>query len=81
MITSSSNLDAATKRLNDTAKPAGVSAGEARGRKTKIYTAGKSDRALPAFAEPAAKQAGDERHEANCKEVHDCEVTRDQERD
>ena len=73
--------DMATKRLNDTAKPTGVSAGEARGRKTKIYTAGKSDRALPAFAEPAAKQAGDERHEANCKEVHDCEVARDQERD
>src|SRR5262245_15325655 len=56
-------------------------AGEARGRKTKIYTAGKSDRALPAFAEPAAKQAGDERHEANCKEVHDREGARDQERD
>src|SRR5262245_44859728 len=55
--------------------------GEAREEKNQIYTAGKSDRALPAFAEPAAKEAGDERHEANCKEVHDCEVARDQERD
>jgi hypothetical protein len=72
---------AAAKRSHGAPKPPGVSAGEARGRKTKIYTVGKSDRVLPAFAEPAAKQAGDERHEANCKEVHDCEVARDQERD
>jgi hypothetical protein len=73
--------DAATKRSHAAPKPTGVSAEEARGRKTKIYIVGKSDRALPAFAEPAAKQAGDERHEATCKEVHDCEVARDQERD
>ena len=49
--------------------------------KPKFTPPRKSDRALPAFAKPAAKQAGDERHEANCKEVHDCEVARDQERD
>src|SRR5262245_55079576 len=59
-------------------EPSGRSAGK---KNQNFYTAGKSDRALPAFAEPAAKQAGDERHEASCKEVHDCEAARDQERD
>jgi len=74
VITFSSNLSCLRNEATTFRKPPRVSAGEAWGRKSKIYAAGKSDRALPTFAEPAAKQAGDERHEANCKEVHDCEV-------
>jgi hypothetical protein len=41
----------------------------------------RSDRALPAFAEPAAEHAGDERHEATGEDVDDREVARDQKRD